>query len=269
MPRIIVAFRGTYSISNAIVDLSTVPQAYVPYPNKDDEGQNPDACTNCTVHSGFYASWLLSRSLIKPLIAAAVLQNPNYSLVFIGHSLGGAVAALGALEFKNLGLDPHVTTFGEPRVGNDAFVRYLDEAFHLNGSQASVASDTKFHRVTHINDPIPLLPLDEWGYKSHAGELFISKPDLPIDRSDVEFCQGDDDPNCIAGASSDKDCEDMQLQQQVDTSNPSLKDSRWNHDAGIWVIPPLFQFWHVFFNHRDYFHRLGLCVPGGDPSERT
>src|SRR4051794_1593422 len=34
-PRIILAFRGTYSIANTIVDLSTIPQEYVPYPGDD------------------------------------------------------------------------------------------------------------------------------------------------------------------------------------------------------------------------------------------
>ncbi|KMU88733.1 feruloyl esterase A [Coccidioides immitis H538.4] len=32
--RIILAFRGTYSITNTIVDLSAVPQVYVPYPER-------------------------------------------------------------------------------------------------------------------------------------------------------------------------------------------------------------------------------------------
>jgi hypothetical protein len=40
--RVIVAFRGTYSVANTIVDLSTVPQAYVPYP---DDGTDEDART--------------------------------------------------------------------------------------------------------------------------------------------------------------------------------------------------------------------------------
>lgn len=58
---IIVAFRGTYSIANTVVDLSTVPQAYVPYPSPDDKGDKPPKepryrCDNCTVHMGFLAS---------------------------------------------------------------------------------------------------------------------------------------------------------------------------------------------------------------------
>src|SRR2546421_8290230 len=82
-PRIIIAFRGTYSITNTIVDLSTIPQEYVPYP---DEGgpdisttlqsqsrlmnllnarrfafrplSDPSKCDNCMVHAGFYQSWI-------------------------------------------------------------------------------------------------------------------------------------------------------------------------------------------------------------------
>src|SRR6476469_9702768 len=34
--RVIVAFRGTYSIANTIVDLSTVPQEYIPYPDNPE-----------------------------------------------------------------------------------------------------------------------------------------------------------------------------------------------------------------------------------------
>lgn len=36
---IIVAFRGTYSIANTIVDLSTMPQEYVPYPTPPGDGE--------------------------------------------------------------------------------------------------------------------------------------------------------------------------------------------------------------------------------------
>jgi len=30
-------------------------------------------------------------------------------------------------------------------------------------------------------------------------------------------------------------------------------------------IPARYKIWQLFFAHRDYFWRLGLCVPGGDP----
>lgn len=46
--RIIVAFRGTYSVANTIIDLSTVPQEYIPYPGDDDadEGRTRRICEN-------------------------------------------------------------------------------------------------------------------------------------------------------------------------------------------------------------------------------
>jgi hypothetical protein len=36
-------------------------------------------------------------------------------------------------------------------------------------------------------------------------------------------------------------------------------------DVGSWVVPSRYKLWQLFFAHRDYFWRLGLCVPGGDP----
>jgi hypothetical protein len=35
----------------------------------------------------------------------------------------------------------------------------------------------------------------------------------------------------------------------------------------MWSVPPPYRLWQLFFAHRDYFWRLGLCVPGGDPSD--
>ncbi|KAF2280975.1 alpha/beta-hydrolase [Westerdykella ornata] len=254
-PRIILAFRGTYSIANTIVDLSTVPQAYVPYPAPDETPPpaRPPKCTNCTVHTGFYISWLNTRKAILPDLTAAIAAYPNYTLTLVGHSLGGAVAALAGLDFIARGWDPHVTTFGEPRIGNRHLNAYLNERFGIvtgNNSAPDGSKDemmkkrkkNKFHRVTHVNDPVPLLPLEEWGYTMHSEELFISSvSDLPPSREDVHHCDGgDEDPRCIAG-----------------NGNGEVDKGGWSG------VPARFRFWQLFFAHRDYFWRLGLCVPSG------
>ncbi|OJD32772.1 extracellular lipase [Diplodia corticola] len=242
-PRIILAFRGTYSLTNTIVDLSTVPQEYIPYPGSDDGDDDDDApdakpikCTNCTVHSGFYQSWINTRQVILPHVAEAMEKHPDYKLTLVGHSLGGAVAALAALDFKARGWDPHVTTFGEPRLGNEGLVQYIDERFNL-GENATVGNeaDIRFKRITHLADPVPLLPLEEWGYHMHGGEIYIDKADLPPSVADIRICSADEDPDCIAGG-----------------------------DPAGW-IPARFKLWQLFWAHRDYFWRLGLCIPGGDP----
>ncbi|PVI00258.1 alpha/beta-hydrolase [Periconia macrospinosa] len=279
-PRIILAFRGTYSIANTIVDLSTVPQEYVPYPGDDGDdddngapsdflapklgplygpstkklentmGDKPDPpladppkCTNCTVHTGFYTSWLNTRKAILPDLTAAIEKYPDYKLVLVGHSLGGAVAAIAGLDLQARGWDPHVTTFGEPRIGNKELAAYVNARFNIsdNTSESSFSATNKFHRVTHANDPVPLLPLEEWGYTMHSEEIFISADSLPYSQDDIRHCEGDEDPTCIADS---------------DPSNPPG-----------WGIPSRFKFWELFFAHRDYFWRIGLCVPGGDPTD--
>lgn len=265
---IIVAFRGTYSIANTVADLSTIPQKYVPY--EPGEGEDDDAdiagrtkCTNCTVHMGFLASWQSTRNLVLPIVAEARNQSMNSSSVspaasyrvhLVGHSLGGAVAALAALEMKAvLGWeDIQVTTFGEPRVGNSGFATFLEGVFDLRSNTSTttpVLADT-YRRVTHKNDPVPLLPLSDWGYRSHAGEIFITKADLSPSPPDVVQCRGRSDPVC---SDEDGGHDDADEEASVSTRKG--------------IFPPSLKLWELFFAHRDYFWRLGLCVPGGDPAD--
>ncbi|KAL3961745.1 hypothetical protein ACCO45_003268 [Purpureocillium lilacinum] len=266
---IIVAFRGTYSITNTIVDLSTVPQKYVPYPSPDDGSKMPrepprHRCDNCTVHMGFLDSWRNARRVVLPELQKLRAEYPSYSIQLVGHSLGGAVACLAALELKvSLGFDGvSVTTFGEPRVGNYQLARFVDDVFGLDGDNDEALEARPYRRVTHANDPVPLLPLEEWGYHPHGGEVYITKPNLTPSESDIRTCVGDSDPACSAGAES---------ASLVKTVRRLLHFSR----VGAGTVrahletlsfPARFRLWELFFAHRDYFWRLGLCVPGGDPA---
>jgi pimeloyl-ACP methyl ester carboxylesterase len=319
-PRVIVAFRGTYSIANTIVDLSTVPQEYVPYPDSPDNATSPSvpeshrrrvldllkpgflrsqdaedepelkhepkpACRNCTVHTGFWASWQNTRPLVVPHLKYLLEKYPDYELHLVGHSLGGAVAALAGLEFAGLGWHPHVTTFGEPRVGNSGLRDWIDWTFSLPSEHNAEGSNDlmkagRYRRVTHVDDPVPLLPLQEWGYRAHAGEVFISKAALQPTVSDIRLCYGDEDVDCLAGAEVDEqwfnavvhDSEEVfsgQVHAELDVAEEDL--GKGGEDVAMikkrWgiPIPARYKIWQLFFAHRDYFWRLGLCVPGGDP----
>ncbi|ORY66439.1 Alpha/Beta hydrolase protein [Pseudomassariella vexata] len=264
---IIVAFRGTYSITNTVVDLSTVPQEYVPYPSPDDGGDQPPGdpkhnCDNCTVHMGFLASWKIAREDVLPTLKPLRTKYPDYPIYLVGHSLGGAVAALAALEMNvALGWDNLVvTTFGEPRVGNEGFVRFLNGVFDLAGESTDVEKQT-YRRLTHVDDPVPLLPLSEWGFRSHAGEIFISKSDLSPSPEDIWSCVGDYDPNCIAGSEG----ETLSVTRHVIAARDP-QSSLWSSwIRKFWGFPSRLKLWQLLFAHRDYFWRLGVCVPGGDP----
>ncbi|KAK0748236.1 Alpha/Beta hydrolase protein, partial [Apiosordaria backusii] len=269
---IVVAFRGTYSLANTIVDLSTVPQEYVPYPadpgddERDDRrGKKGPKCKNCTVHMGFMASWKAAREVVLPMVEKARRKHPDYGVQLVGHSLGGAVAMLAGLEMRaGLGwAETKVTTFGEPMVGNKGLVEFVDEVFGLRDDNTTNGEEREYRRVTHRGDPVPLLPLREWGFRSHAGEVFITKGDLPPSIKDLRVCEGDRDRGCLNGEDGGEEDEKggwfgeivRELRGQED-------DELWEREAG-W--PTRFKLWQLLFAHRDYFWRLGLCVPGGDP----
>lgn len=123
------------------------------------------------------------------------------------------MAALAGLDFQGRGWNPTVTTFGEPKVGNLELAEYFNRKF---------TPDT-YRRVTHAHDPVPLVPLTQWGYVQHGYEYYISASQLPYTRCDIRLCEGNEDATCIA---------------------------RENVNA-----------LQLFWAHRDYFHRMGLCVP--------
>lgn len=291
--RVIVAFRGTAGITNTIVDLSTIPQEYEPFPDDLGGGSDPEPhrhyfglpdpwkwakeirrrlwgrkggsdkdgwgaesygtgtgrerleaqkCTNCTVHMGFLAAWRNTRLVILPHLSRLRQLYPSYTLHLTGHSLGGAVAALAGLETSGLGYSPIVTTFGEPRIGNHGLRTYLDAIFELDGDGNSARHGNRYRRVTHLNDPVPLLPLSEWGYRMHAGEIYISKARLSPQVNDLRHCDGDEDVRCIYRG-------EASAEQRLES----------------WGLPTRYRMWELFFAHRDYFWRIGLCVPGGVP----
>lgn len=177
------------------------------------------------------------------------------------------------------GLDPRVTTFGEPKVGNDKMADFINVMFSLSQEKGKDDDDTqmRYRRITHVNDPVPLLPLTEWGYVPHAGEIFVSKLDLPPSREDVEHCTGNADKRCIASSEGDGEEEKvkdlsllaMSMRQPQDVSSSSTPVEKGAEDEmkAQWsLVPARYRIWELFFAHRDYFWRIGLCVPGGDPS---
>ncbi|KZL81040.1 extracellular triacylglycerol [Colletotrichum incanum] len=267
---IIVAFRGTYSISNTIIDLSTIPQEYVPYPSPDDGGEAPKEpkhkCKDCTVHMGFLASWRQARNLVVPEVKKLREQYPDYPIHLVGHSLGGAVAMLASLELKvSLGWDDIVvTTFGEPKVGNQGLCDYVDEVFGLDKEKDEDLSKRSYRRVTHADDPVPLLPLTEWGYKPHAGEYHITKAELSPSLEDVIVCRGDSDAHCITKGDGGFFELKMQELAEVVESAQEVDETKWT--KRLPGFPARLKLWQLLFAHRDYFWRLGLCVPGGDPA---
>lgn len=135
--QLVIAFRGTQigNIKDFITDIKT-SQLIIPYDNPDYKDR---------VHRGFMEAWLSVRVEVQDKIVG---RSKLTKLCAVGHSLGGALAMLCALDmqYNNPGLEVSCRTFGQPKVGNGHFV----EAYNRR------VPDTI--RVVNDKDIVPLLP---------------------------------------------------------------------------------------------------------------
>ncbi|QAY68467.1 lipase family protein [Paenibacillus protaetiae] len=107
---IILAFRGTLSATDWVADLIA---QQVPYRFVKNGG---------ATHKGFTDLYSSARDSILSVLETLPKDKP---LFITGHSLGGALATLSALDIavNKPFANPLVYTFGAPRVGDPAFVR--------------------------------------------------------------------------------------------------------------------------------------------------
>jgi hypothetical protein len=87
------------------------------------------------------------------------------------HSLGASLATLCAAQLSTTYNNLTVYTYGEPRAGNPAFVRFLDRTF-----TTSSIDTTRFFRVTHENDGIVVEPPTSLGYVHQSLEFWSRDP---------------------------------------------------------------------------------------------
>ncbi|KAH6577155.1 hypothetical protein BASA62_001013 [Batrachochytrium salamandrivorans] len=126
------------------------------------------------LHSGFTANYQGIRAVVQKHLIDAMNQYPTYSVVFTGHSLGGALASLamvdavvyhGVEKAKKMSL----FSYGQPRTGNNVFANWVN-TIPFKG----------IYRVTRIHDPIPRVPPKMLGYKHFGQEYYIRKDNVTV-----------------------------------------------------------------------------------------
>jgi len=146
---LVVVFRGT--IETAVSNL--VEDAYI-LPREQAWKGFREVPNNVYVHPGFWSAWKALKPGIMSGIKEGLVKYNATSVTFTGHSLGGALATVAALDYwVETGHTGRVITFGCPRVGNYYFARFFENIFQTNS-----------YRFVNHYDFIPHLPLEDMGY---------------------------------------------------------------------------------------------------------
>lgn len=112
-------------------------------------------CTNCNVHLGFWETYTDLSKEVQSCAGSLRSRHPNAKILIAGHSLGGAIAALTAVDLRKQGhAVDYFFTYGAPRVGTPEFSAWFSQ--FVNPAQ--------HWRVTHYKDMVVHTPPASFGY---------------------------------------------------------------------------------------------------------
>ncbi|KAF5766292.1 putative triacylglycerol lipase [Helianthus annuus] len=106
---------------------------------------------------------------IRQVLREKLVENEHTRFIVTGHSLGGALAVLfpAILGFHNeyelLERLDGVYTFGQPRVGDGDFCKFMED----------LLGDERYFRFVYSNDIIPRIPFDDSNFQyKHFGHCY-------------------------------------------------------------------------------------------------
>lgn len=142
----ILAFRGSSSSMDWVYDFTAQQTEFTPIKNVGN------------THKGFTDIYLALREQIFQLLE---LLRPELPLFITGHSLGGALATLAAIDIAtNSSFQaPIVYTFGAPRVGDPTFVKSYNYTVPVHWR-----IQNKFDIVPHLPTLVYHSPLTDETY---------------------------------------------------------------------------------------------------------
>eukprot|EP00128_Syssomonas_multiformis_P014249 Colp12_sorted_trinity150504_noHs@22353 len=171
---ILYAFRGTVmtDVVNwaSDIDIRTIKPAFNLVPR------------DALVHNGFYSNYMSVHDQVHDAFMIASRDYP-YKHVIVGHSLGGAMATLCAIDlFSKYEVQLKLYTYASPRVMNPVLADWINGIF-------------VHRRVVNQIDIVPKLPTEIMGFKHIAQEIWI-QPD-----GSLVWCNmSGEDPKCSASA---------------------------------------------------------------------
>ena len=117
------------------------------------------------VHRGFQLQYVAVRQIMRDYIRAKCAYYSPKEILITGHSLGGALATLCALDLtlNPVPNQPQIKVFpiGSPRVGNDQFAACFDQ--HVENC----------FRLKVAWDPVPTIPMEVLGFQHIGTEVIL------------------------------------------------------------------------------------------------
>ena len=202
---ITAAFAGTAStqVLDIITDLSIIEVDYPACASTDI------LADDCKIHSGFYNAYNSVADDVYDIILSLLSNHSNAAVELTGHSLGGALAAIGALDLvlnhDTSVMPSYVYTYGAPRFGDDLLAQFYQE---------TVVNRT--FRVTHGADPVPLVPPESLDFEHVPLEIYY-----PISGVNED---GNFNYTVCDGTGEDHDCINNITLDLLDLSNIRVRD---------------------------------------------
>jgi hypothetical protein len=171
----VVSFRGSKTLTNWILNLEF---AHTDSPFAE--------CLNCYVHKGFLDDY--NSVAVQVFVAVNQIRQKYGSkrVLVTGHSLGGVLATLAAIDLKlhDSFSDVSVITFGEPRLGNaqcayplpsPSILLLCSILFDISICRFANFSDYMLPdhwRLVNNHDIVPHVPPEDFGFRHDSFEVW-------------------------------------------------------------------------------------------------
>ncbi|KAI9295218.1 alpha/beta-hydrolase [Neoconidiobolus thromboides FSU 785] len=157
---VVISFRGTSNIKNWVQNVKIAKTDLFSGNSK------------IQVHLGFKQARDALSPVYTPVVSELLKSNPGFKLVVVGHSLGGAIGNLAAIDLqasqKLSWGNIQLFTYGQPRVGNADFANWFDSLNLLST------------RVTNDQDIVPHVPPRSMSFNHYFVEMWLHKNSAKI-----------------------------------------------------------------------------------------
>ncbi|KAJ1975128.1 hypothetical protein H4R35_003294 [Dimargaris xerosporica] len=151
------------------------------------------------IHQGFLSGYSVGSEAIYTSFFATFQQYPGYKVWYLGHSMGGIHATIGAMDLlkqcdvqaksepgsvdcQKLGKQLDVTSFNRARFGDRALVDALNSLNIRN------------HRISHEADVMGIYPNPVLGYTQENNEIWFhggtAYECAPEEKYETNYCHG-------------------------------------------------------------------------------